>query len=169
MIGVRVAAGADAIAVATLCREATDELASARGGALLAGDPGRSSCLGLDEELSALSLANAGTAAQGLPFEWLLGTVGHRTVGVSLVRASERLGSLVGVLEILYVEPSARRLGVGRALVERASSWSKAQRCVGLDVAALPGERAAKVFLEGAGFKARLIVMHRELGEHGEV
>ncbi len=37
--------------------------------------------------------------------------------------------SPVGFLEGWYVEPEARRTGVGRALVEAAESWARAQGC----------------------------------------
>ena len=36
--------------------------------------------------------------------------------------------------------------------------------CRWVDGTALPGDRGAKNFYESAGFKARLLTMHRDLG-----
>jgi len=42
-------------------------------------------------------------------------------------------------------------------------SWFEAERCVGADGIAVPGDRQGKNFFESAGFKARLLVMHRAI------
>ncbi len=67
-------------------------------------------------------------------------------------------------LRLLYVEPEARGVGVGHALLEAALRWCADLRCAAIDVAALPGDRATKSLLERHGFRARTIVMSRLLG-----
>lgn len=69
----------------------------------------------------------------------------------------------VGSIEDLYVVPSARRCGAGRAMAELLVQWCSAEGCTGVDASALPGSRAVKSFFEEEGFKARLLVMHRPL------
>jgi ribosomal protein S18 acetylase RimI-like enzyme len=67
------------------------------------------------------------------------------------------------VVDGCYVEPSARQVGVGRALLDALVSAFVTSGCRGVDVPALPGDREMKNLLERAGFKARLITMHRSL------
>lgn len=98
--------------------------------------------------------------AQGV----FVGTLGQVEVGYA--RASCRPlagGRLLGLLEELFVEPAARGVGVGEALVAAVTAWLDQKGCLGVDAHALPGDRATKNFLEGAGFSARLLVMHRAL------
>jgi GNAT superfamily N-acetyltransferase len=65
----------------------------------------------------------------------------------------------------LYVVPAARGVGVGEAMMERLLAWFARQGCRGVDAEALPGDRASKSFWEDAGFRARLITMHRDLDD----
>jgi GNAT superfamily N-acetyltransferase len=76
----------------------------------------------------------------------------------------DRRGARRGRLDACFVEEGARGVGVGRLLMDRSLAWLGEQGCVGVDGVALPGDRTAKTFYEGAGFKARLLTMHRELG-----
>ena len=69
-----------------------------------------------------------------------------------------------GVLDACYVEPEARGVGMGRLLMEAAVAWLEEPGCAGVDGTALPGDRQAKNFFESAGFKARMLTMHRALG-----
>jgi len=69
----------------------------------------------------------------------------------------------VGVVELIYVEPEARQVGVAEAMLEVVMPWCQAQGCRGVDAPALPGSRPAKAFFEDNGFLARLLVMHRAL------
>lgn len=57
----------------------------------------------------------------------------------------------------LYTRPEARGVGVGEAMMGLLRSLAKG--VTSFDVPVLPGHRAAKNFLEGEGFKARLIIM----------
>ncbi len=68
-----------------------------------------------------------------------------------------------GLVECCYVEPGARGVGVGEALLEDVVGWLGRIGCDGADGLALPGRRDAKSLYEANGFKARLLVMHRPL------
>lgn len=70
----------------------------------------------------------------------------------------------LGRIEICYVERSGRGAGVGAALIRSLVEWFDQAGCIDIDATALPGDRATKQLLEQAGFKARLLVMHRSLG-----
>jgi GNAT superfamily N-acetyltransferase len=63
----------------------------------------------------------------------------------------------------IYVEPEARDVGAGEALMDLAKGWARENRAEGIDVLALPGAREVKNFFETAGFAGRLIVMHHRL------
>ena len=72
-------------------------------------------------------------------------------------------GQLAGRIECLYVEPEARGVGVGSALMAAAVEWCGTQSCTEVDALALPGDRSSKQRYEGAGFSARLITLSRKL------
>ncbi|HLG66354.1 MAG TPA: GNAT family N-acetyltransferase [Acidimicrobiales bacterium] len=69
----------------------------------------------------------------------------------------------VGTVEACYVEPEARGVGVGTALLTALLEWFTARRCIAVDALALPGDRSTKQLLESAGFKTRLLVLRRPL------
>ena len=71
--------------------------------------------------------------------------------------------SIGGLVREFYVEPEARELGVGEALMNGAISWCRSRGCTGIDAIALPGDRATKNFFETFGLVARAIVVHRAL------
>lgn len=85
--------------------------------------------------------------------------VGYGTCRLLELSDGERVGSV----EDLYVDPLARRQGVGRAMADQMVSWCAGQGCIGVDANALPGSRAVKSFFEAGRFTARLLVMHRPL------
>jgi GNAT superfamily N-acetyltransferase len=85
------------------------------------------------------------------------GTIDGFVVGYASAHHEElQDGTRLGVIDSLFVEPQARAVGVG---------WCSARGCGGIDATALPGNRATKNFFEASGFTARLLVMHRHLGE----
>ncbi len=92
-----------------------------------------------------------------------VGCLDGEPVGVARAVVSDGPAGGPVVVEWLYVEPATRGAGVGRALLDAAVAWGRARGCRSADVSALPGDRATKSFLEGAGFKARLLVMNRSL------
>ena len=63
-----------------------------------------------------------------------------------------------GVVEALYVAPSARRRGVAKAMLRTLLALSGPPR----DAYALPGDRATKSLYESIGWKARLLTMRGE-------
>jgi GNAT superfamily N-acetyltransferase len=93
----------------------------------------------------------------------LVGTLDDWVAGAALCRLSEDGGVTRGILDLCFVEPGARQVGLGHLLMEHALAWFRARGCSGVDGSAQPGDRSAKSFFESAGFKARLLVMHRPL------
>jgi GNAT superfamily N-acetyltransferase len=90
----------------------------------------------------------------------LAGTIDGLVVG--LAAATVRAGPpIVGRIECCYVEPAARGVGVGASLVTALIGWFTDTGCSGVDALALPGDREMKQLLETAGFKTRLLVLHR--------
>jgi GNAT superfamily N-acetyltransferase len=93
----------------------------------------------------------------------LVGTLDGWVAGAALCRVDPGPGDRRGVLDLCFVEPDAREVGLGQLLLDGAVEWFRGQRCSGVDGSALPGDRGAKQFYESAGFKARLLVMHLAL------
>ena len=67
----------------------------------------------------------------------------------------------LGKIEACYVERGAREVGVGAALLRGLLDWLAARACTDIDATALPGDRLTKQLLEAAGFKTRLLILHR--------
>lgn len=155
--GVRPATIADQDRCADLCRAGLDEIQTRRGGPLLAR---READLVATALLRPGGLQRLGTDPRR---RVLVGTVDGVVVGVTVARVDDVRGTPLGVVDFCYVEPGARAIGVGGAMLDEIVRWFAASGCRGADVAALPGDRAAKQFLEGAGFTARAITMHRSI------
>jgi GNAT superfamily N-acetyltransferase len=96
--------------------------------------------------------------------EVAVGTLDGTVVGYGLVR-TERLGdgSLLGVVDDIFVDPEARSVGIGEALMNHMIDWCRVQGCFGVDSLALPGDRQTKNFFESFGLVARAIIVHRPL------
>lgn len=93
------------------------------------------------------------------------GTIDDFVIGYAATHVEELRGDYrLGVIDDLFVEPGARGVGVGEALMGELLRWGEEERCDGLDATALPGNRATKNFFEGSGFTARLLVMHHSYG-----
>jgi GNAT superfamily N-acetyltransferase len=126
------------------------DLAGQRGGALLVGSMAASPSL---EE----------TLAGGSPDQdrvVVVGTTDEAEVGFASVRCDRTRRPPVGVVDAIYVEPSARMVGVGEAMMDLVLAWCAGRGCVGVDAPALPGNRPAKAFFEDNGFVTRLLIMH---------
>jgi ribosomal protein S18 acetylase RimI-like enzyme len=137
-----------------LCRAALAQVATSRGGTLLAEQHDRPEPL---EQTLAEALEDPGGTI------WV-GTLDDQIVGYSMGRTKTLPGGTdLGVVEELFVEPGARGVGVGEALMGAMLAWFADRGCAGVDTVALPGDRLSKNFFESSGFKARLIVMHRAL------
>lgn len=96
--------------------------------------------------------------------ELAVGTIDDVVVGYGLAR-TDRLddGSLLGVVDDVYVDARARSVGVGEALMDHLLAWCQARGCFGVDSMVLPGDRSTKNFFESFGLVARAIVVHRPL------
>jgi GNAT superfamily N-acetyltransferase len=155
--GTRPARREDAGPCAELCRQALEHLARARGGSgLQRGTTG----------LVAKALLRPGGLDRLLADtrrRVLVGTVDDVVVGLAVGHRDTVGETAIGVVDALYVEPGARGVGVGHALLDDLVRWFGAAGCRGVDASALPGDRETKSLLEAAGFKARLVTMHRSL------
>lgn len=95
-----------------------------------------------------------------------LGTLDGTPVGfVSASIRQNRSGERLAIVSDMFVEPEARELGVGEALMVAAVDWARSAGCTGMDASVLPGSREAKNFFERSGLKARRIIVHRSLGD----
>jgi GNAT superfamily N-acetyltransferase len=96
----------------------------------------------------------------------LLGCIDEIAVGFLITRLDALDdGTLLAVVRALYVEPDAREVGVGSALLDAAIAWARAKGCRGIDATVLPGNRDGKNFFEMHGMVARSIRVHRAVGE----
>ena len=97
--------------------------------------------------------------------EVVVGTLDDVVVGYGLAR-TERLadGSLLGLVDDIYVDEEARQVGIGEAIMEHLLAWCRDQGCFGVDSLALPGDRSTKNFFESFGLVARAIIVHKPLG-----
>jgi GNAT superfamily N-acetyltransferase len=150
----RTAGEADVAAVAALIAAAADEKRGQKGGPLWF----RRERRWTDPEPELVA------ALASTDHEVAVGTLDGTVVGYGLVRA-ERLGdgSLLGIIDDIYVDPGAREVGLGEALMDHLLDWCRAQGCFGVDSLALPGDRHTKNFFESFGLVARAIVVHRPL------
>ena len=74
----------------------------------------------------------------------LVGLFEGETVGVGTGHLVEGHSRHVGRIECCYVEPEARQVGVGGALIGGLLDWFSEQGCTDVDAVALPGDRATK-------------------------
>jgi GNAT superfamily N-acetyltransferase len=148
----RPATGADIPVLRAMRQGALSELAGQRGGALLAASIG------------SLPIEELVADAAGDPDRVVVvGTTDEAEVGFASARCDRRGPQPIGVIDAIYVEPSARMVGVGEAMVDFVIAWCAARRCTGVDAPALPGNRPAKAFFEDNGFVTRLLVMHHPI------
>jgi GNAT superfamily N-acetyltransferase len=152
----REAVAGDLPEVAGLWRSAVGELASERGGRILGLE--QQTPEPIEESLSRLN-EQSGAAV-------MVGTLDDVIVGAATVVALDLVdGTRIGRIGLLYVEPEARGVGVGEALIAKLTVWCGENGCDGIDAMALPGMRETKNFFERSGFTARLLVMHRKAGD----
>ncbi len=146
MESVRPAVPGDRDRLAALWEAVTEELRVQRGGAVLVD--------GVDP--FAPDPAGGGRLV-------LVGCVDDYPVGFASARLDRSRRPPVAVVEVIYVEAEARGVGVGEALADAVIAWATPLGCSGVDIHALPGNRATKSFCEDNGFVARLLTMHRPI------
>jgi GNAT superfamily N-acetyltransferase len=157
-VSARPARTADVPLVAEQVARSRDTIAEQRGGVLFCARE----ALPLDAEaLRALLDDPAWLVAVGLIDDTVLG---HAIVHVEALRDGSRLARV----DDLYVEPEAREVGVGEAVMDLVLAWAAGEGCRGVDATALPGDRTTKNFFERFGLVARAIVVHRPLGGSGD-
>ncbi len=154
MEGVRPAGPDDLPRLTTLAREVIAELAEQKGGIVWRRHAARPEPL---EDGLAADLDDPETLV-------LVGTIDDSVIGytVTTIEDVADCGRLA-VVRDLYVEPGARGIGVGAAMMDSVLAWAGERGCIGVDALALPGSRATKNFFEGFGLVARAIVVHRSL------
>lgn len=154
MEAARPATSSDLPHLAALSARALEELAPTRGGAVFVHREGRAAPV---EETLARDLADPDAVV-------LAGTIDDVVVGYATGRTETlRDGSVLGIIDDLYVDEGARSVGVGEAMMNELLEWFRSKGCAGVDATALPGNRATKNFFEESGFTARLLVMHHRL------
>jgi GNAT superfamily N-acetyltransferase len=67
----------------------------------------------------------------------------------------------------VFVEPDARGVGLGEALLTLVFDWAREQRATAIDSIVLPGNREGKNFFERFGLVARAIHVYRALDRDG--
>jgi GNAT superfamily N-acetyltransferase len=158
LVSCRYAGDSDLPAVAALARAAREGVADGRGGPeLLAGDERRG-----DEHRQMAELVDDSRAVL------VVGLLDDIVVGYGVAaRVALRDGGERARLEELYIEPDARQVGVGDAVLRAVLEWAASHACDGLDGLALPGDRATKNFFESHGMVARAIITHRPIDAAG--
>ena len=153
---VRSATGDDTTQLDELRRLLLADLAGRRGGPALVASFARGASLA-----DRLSRAGSGDACL------FAATIDGVVVGMAGATCPSRLeaapGARTAALDLLYVAPPARRVGVATALFAAIARWGADHGCTDLDAPALPGDRALKSFFESLGLRARLLVLNGPL------
>lgn len=108
----------------------------------LAEEQGRS-----DAEWSTLLAASTGSPSQLA----LVAERGERPVGLAYARLATEAPEIAHLYS-MWVEPSARRSGVGLALVEAAAAWARSERARTLVLQVTEGNAPAASLYQRAGF-----------------
>jgi GNAT superfamily N-acetyltransferase len=152
----RPATSDDAATITELARQAIAELAPNRGGSIWRRREAHAEPL---DDLLATVAGSDDPSTQAV-----VGTVDETVVGYGLAHL-ETLhdGALLAVVTDLYVDPEARGIGIGEAMMDRLVAWARVEGAIGIDALALPGDRHTKNFFETFGLTARAILVHRSL------
>lgn len=96
--------------------------------------------------------------------EVVVGRIDEVPVGYAVVEWSVAAdGTTHAELHELFVEPEAREVGVGEAMMELVLATATARGAVALHSTALPGDRGTKNFFESNEMVARAITVSRSL------
>ena len=88
-----------------------------------------------------------------------IGTYEDRVVGLALWTIDD--AELM--IEVLYVVPEARGLGLGESLVQRAVEETRRHGCMSIAGRALPGDRETKNVYERTGLVSQVITVGKAL------
>lgn len=92
------------------------------------------------------------------------GTYNDVPLGYCVATTSELPdGQKLATIEALLVDPDARQVGIGEALMNDVVTWARSNGCASIDANALPGDRSTKNFFESFGLKARLLTVNIDL------
>lgn len=153
-LAIRAAAAADLPALAEAHRLAQEAVEGERGGPLDTLLRGRAEPI---DETFARDIAADNVSV------WV-GTGDGAFLGYCVLHVNElRNGDRLAEVTDLWVHPEARGIGVGYALMREATDLAIAEKCMGIDARALPGDRSTKNFFESFGLVARVIEVHKSL------
>ena len=95
--------------------------------------------------------------------DWIVVVAGIDDVVLGAGACSIRPGSLVASVELLWVHPDAREVGLGETLLESLTDSARKGGAARIEATALPGDRDTKNLFERAGLVARLIIVSSPL------
>ena len=152
----RPAGAADVPRLAELNRAVIEELAPTRGGAVWKAREARQEPI--EDRL--------GELLDDPDARVLVASIDGTVVGYAVAHLEHLAdGSVLGVIDDIFVEEGARQVGLGELMINDLMSWCEERKCMGMDAMALPGHRATKNFFEDSGFTARQLVMHHRFEE----
>ena len=147
---------ADVLRLAELNRAVIEELAPMRGGAVWKAREARQEPI--EDRLEEL--------LDDPQARVLVATIDGTVVGYAVAHLEQLTdGSVLGVIDDIFVEEGARQVGLGELMINDLMAWCEERKCLGMDAMALPGHRATKNFFEESGFTARNLVMHHRFEE----
>jgi len=153
----RLAQFSDITQIVSVLTVIQDRFAPKRGGMLFIAEQAE---LGAMEARVAAAIADPDQVAiVGVYDDVVLGFCLGRLVGLAGGGEDGRLGRI----ELIAVDPDARAVGIGEAMMDAVTDWFISHDCVGMESQALPGDRETKNFFESFGMKARLLILHRDL------
>ena len=152
----REATTADIEIIAGLTGEAVDEQREARGGPVWS----------VRETRPAPYAASIESSVRDPEQLVVVGEIDDTVIGYGACHAEElRDGSILGIIDDLFVLPGARGVSVGEEMMQLLVDWCRSRNCRGIDALALPGNRSTKNFFETFGFTARALIVHHRLGD----
>jgi GNAT superfamily N-acetyltransferase len=89
----------------------------------------------------------------------LIGTFDAVPVGFAIAVEHAPLADVAAI----YVDPEARALSIGEALLGEVIDWARGRGLEGITAEALPGDRSTKNFFETFGLVAHRLIVYRSL------
>ncbi|HJO79593.1 MAG TPA: GNAT family N-acetyltransferase [Acidimicrobiales bacterium] len=146
----------DQVALVALLGSARSELVDKRGGQVLA----------LRDNAAHDLPAYVETCLSSQEMVVAIGTFDKVPMGFGLMRTFRAADDAIhAVIKELFVEPEARSVGIGEALLMFMLDAARKRNALGIEALALPGDRETKNFFETQGMSARALVVHRWLDD----